>query len=118
VQRLQFQFIEKPAKARISDETKALIDNLLLERVSLAGVCLAYGIRYQQSIDNMLFVIPILSVPMPLSYPPNAIGLALDRPKKRLVASVFTVPYASAVVGLVSKTLSFSKKPANHIGAL
>ena len=32
------QFVENPTKILISDETKALIDRLLLERISLAGI--------------------------------------------------------------------------------
>lgn len=32
------QFVETPAKRTISQETRALIDSLLLERVSLAGI--------------------------------------------------------------------------------
>jgi transposase-like protein len=32
------QFVEKPKQKRISDETKAVVDKLLLERVSLAGI--------------------------------------------------------------------------------
>ena len=32
------QFIENPTKITISEETKALIDRLLLERISLAGI--------------------------------------------------------------------------------
>ena len=31
-------FIENPTKITISEETKALIDRLLLERISLAGI--------------------------------------------------------------------------------
>lgn len=32
------QFVQDPAKGPISDEKKALIDRLLLERISLAGI--------------------------------------------------------------------------------
>ena len=32
------QFVEDPQQKRISDDTKALIDDLLLERISLAGI--------------------------------------------------------------------------------
>lgn len=32
------QFVESPEQKRISDETKALIDALLLERISMAGI--------------------------------------------------------------------------------
>ena len=32
------QFVENPQQKRISEETKALIDDLLLERISLAGI--------------------------------------------------------------------------------
>ena len=32
------QFVEDPEQKRISDATKALIDDLLLERISMAGI--------------------------------------------------------------------------------
>lgn len=32
------QFVEEPQQKRISDATKALIDDLLLERISMAGI--------------------------------------------------------------------------------
>ena len=35
------QFVENPQFRRVSDETKALIDRLLLERISLAGIARA-----------------------------------------------------------------------------
>ena len=38
------QFVEKPVVPRISDEKKALIDKLLLERVSLYGICRVAGV--------------------------------------------------------------------------
>lgn len=38
------QFVLDPLKSRISDTTKSLIDRLLLERVSLAGIARATGV--------------------------------------------------------------------------
>ena len=38
------QFVLKPKHPPISDHTKALIDRLLLERLSLAGICRAVGV--------------------------------------------------------------------------
>lgn len=38
------QFVENPQPYRISDETKALIDKLLLERISLAGMVRVTGV--------------------------------------------------------------------------
>ena len=48
------QFVEKPHKRWISQETKALIDNLLLERVSLAGIVRVTGVsaRWLQDYVN------------------------------------------------------------------
>ena len=48
------QFVENPKKQRISDETKALIDKLLLERISLAGIARVTGVseRWLQSYVN------------------------------------------------------------------
>ena len=38
------QFVQDPAKGPISDEKKALIDRLLLERISLAGIARSVGV--------------------------------------------------------------------------
>ena len=38
------QFVQDPVHPPITDTTKALIDRLLLERLSLAGVCRATGV--------------------------------------------------------------------------
>lgn len=38
------QFVADPTQQRISDETKQLIDKLLLERVSLAGIVRVTGV--------------------------------------------------------------------------
>jgi transposase-like protein len=38
------QFVEDPQLRIISDETKALIDTLLLERISLAGIARVVGV--------------------------------------------------------------------------
>ena len=48
------QFVEKPRQHRISAETKVLIDKLLLERVSLAGIVRVTGVsaRWLQDYVN------------------------------------------------------------------
>ena len=48
------QFVEQPTTGRISDETKSLIDKLLLERVSLAGIVRVTGVsaRWLQDYVN------------------------------------------------------------------
>ena len=48
------QFVENPQKRSISAETKALIDKLLLERVSLAGIVRVTGVsaRWLQDYVN------------------------------------------------------------------
>lgn len=38
------QFVETPRKQRISDDTKALIDKLLLEKIPLAGIARVTGV--------------------------------------------------------------------------
>jgi transposase-like protein len=38
------QFVESPQEYRISEDTKALVDKLLLERLSLAGIVRATGV--------------------------------------------------------------------------
>ena len=38
------QFVLDPQKSKISDETKILIDKLLLERISLAGIVRVVGV--------------------------------------------------------------------------
>src|SRR5512145_3311336 len=48
------QFVERPPKHRISDETKGFIDKLLLEGVSLAGIVRVTGVsaRWLQDYVN------------------------------------------------------------------
>lgn len=48
------QFVEDPQDRRIPDSTKALIDKLLLERISLAGIARAVGVseRWLQTYVN------------------------------------------------------------------
>lgn len=48
------QFVESPKKQPISQETKALIDRLLLERVPLAGIARVTGVseRWLQTYVN------------------------------------------------------------------
>jgi IS1 family transposase len=50
----QRQFVEHPESRRISDETKALIDKLLLERIPLAGIARVTGVseRWLQTYVN------------------------------------------------------------------
>ena len=43
-QNCQRQFVENPRHQPISDEQKQLIDKLLLEEISLAGICRASGV--------------------------------------------------------------------------
>ena len=38
------QFVENPNQQRITDQTKQLIDKLLLERISLAGIVRVTGV--------------------------------------------------------------------------
>ena len=40
----RYQFVEEPQDRRIPDETKALIDKLFLERISLAGIARVVGV--------------------------------------------------------------------------
>ena len=51
------QFLEDPKKDRISDETKKLIDKLLLERIPLAGIARVTGVseRWLQSYVNQKY---------------------------------------------------------------
>ncbi len=48
------QFVEQPSKQPISADTKALVDKLLLERLSLAGIVRVTGVsvRWLQSYVN------------------------------------------------------------------
>jgi len=48
------QFVENPQQRRISAETKTLIDKLLLERISLAGIVRVTGVsqRWLQTYVN------------------------------------------------------------------
>lgn len=51
------QFVEHPQWRAVSNETKALIDRLLLERLSLAGIARVTGVseRWLQSYVNALY---------------------------------------------------------------
>jgi transposase-like protein len=48
------QFVANPSQRRITEETKQLIDKLLLERISLAGIVRVRGVsaRWLQSYVN------------------------------------------------------------------
>ena len=63
----QRQFVEMPAKMRISDETKALIDKLLLERVPLAGIVRVTGVsaRWLQDYVNRKYALVPRQVEVP-----------------------------------------------------
>ena len=39
-----YSFVEHPKKTKISDQTKALVDRLLLEKLSLAGIARSTGV--------------------------------------------------------------------------
>ncbi len=41
------QFVEQPTKKYIDDRTKEMIDNLLLERISLRGIARATGVSFK-----------------------------------------------------------------------
>ena len=49
----QRQFVEPAAKLPTSDETKALIDKLLLERVSVAGIARVTGVSARWLQDDV-----------------------------------------------------------------
>ena len=51
------QFVEDPKRQPISEETRALIDNLLLERISLAGIARVTGVseRWLQYYVNRVY---------------------------------------------------------------
>jgi insertion element IS1 protein InsB len=51
------QFVENPEQKRISEETKVLIDKLLLERIPLAGIARVCDVseRWLQSYVNHLY---------------------------------------------------------------
>jgi transposase-like protein len=61
------QFVENPQSHRISEEAKALVDNLLLERISLAGIVRATGVsaRWLQYYVNEKYakVLQVADVP-------------------------------------------------------
>jgi transposase-like protein len=48
------QFVENPQQQEVSADKKALIDRLLLERLSMAGICRAVGVseRWLQTYVN------------------------------------------------------------------
>ena len=55
------QFVLNPAKGPISDEKKTLIDRLLLERISLAGIARSVGVSeswLQNYVNNKYAEVP------------------------------------------------------------
>jgi insertion element IS1 protein InsB len=55
------QFVDNPTKITISDETKQLIDKLLLERISLRGIARVIGVSWswlQDYVNQKLAYIP------------------------------------------------------------
>jgi insertion element IS1 protein InsB len=61
------QFVEKPQPHRITDESQALVDKLLLERLSLAGIVRATGVsaRWLQYYVNAKYAAgpPVTAIP-------------------------------------------------------
>ena len=67
------QFVENPQGHHISEDTKALVDKLLLERISLAGIVRASGVsaRWLQYYVNAKYE----AVPQVADVPPGKKGL-------------------------------------------
>ena len=62
------QFVENPVQKPISDETKQLIDKLLLERLSLAAIARVCGVskRWLQSYVNAKYAAVEQTVQVPV----------------------------------------------------
>ncbi len=55
------QFVINPTNKTVSDETKQLIDKLLLERISLRGIARVTGVSWswlQNYVNNKLAAVP------------------------------------------------------------
>jgi insertion element IS1 protein InsB len=61
------QFVDNPQQKRISDETKGLVDKMLLERVSLAGIVRVTGVsaRWLQDYVNRKYEAQAQQVDVP-----------------------------------------------------
>ncbi len=56
------QFVINPTNKTVSDETKQLIDKLLLERISLRGIARVTGVSWswlQNYVNNKLAAVPV-----------------------------------------------------------
>ncbi len=84
------QFVADPQDRRISDDTKALIDRLLLERISLAGIARAVGVfeRWLQTYVNEKYRnVPIFGMPMHVCCPRNGIVRSAKKADRRAISS-------------------------------
>lgn len=109
------QFVDSFEQYLISDDTRDLMERLLLERLSLRGICRSVGVGRQwllgfivtqfEALPDHLHVVPI----------PSTADVVIQRLK---VEADAMASFMQRVSRLVRSTLSFSKKLDNHIGAI
>lgn len=129
------QFVQCAGQYCISDETRALIEHLLLERPSLRGICRAVGVGLKwllgflvqcfEALPDHLHVQPITctrEVMIQYLYEgviPAAQHKAINKLARRTNhVERFNNTLRQRASRLVRETLSFSKKLAHHIGAI
>lgn len=73
------QFVLNPQNKIISDETKDLIRRLLLERLSLRGICRATQVSKTWLLDFIRQEYSKAPLDLNVTVPPNSLGLVLER---------------------------------------
>src|SRR5713226_3497780 len=114
-------FVRVPENHVITEAQRALIERLLRERISLRGICRVRGVGLRWLLYFM--VERFTAAPDHLYVQPTAgtqrvILHRLEAEVDELWSFVGTKANRQWVSRLVRATLSFSKKLANHIGAI
>jgi transposase-like protein len=105
------QFVKNSSKIYISQDQKDLIDKLLLERISLSGISRVTGVskKWLQDYVNAKYSKVSQEIQVSEKKREKLIIQAIERLNNTL---------RQRISRLVRKSLSFSKKVENHLGAI
>jgi len=73
------QFLLDPKNNSVSENTKCLIDKLLLERLSLEGVCRVTGVSMSWLLEYLSEVYQAVPEDLGVSFPPDCDGVLVTR---------------------------------------
>ncbi len=73
------QFVANPKTNKISEETKSLVDNLLLERLSLAGICRVTGVSECWILGHITELYQDVPDDLGVTLPPDSEGIMISR---------------------------------------